>query len=78
MKKEQQTEDKNINRRNFLKKLTMTAVFTVPTIQTFKLLDDNRSNWWWWTGHHHHHGQGSQPTPPPPPPPPGGGSWGNP
>jgi len=69
MKKEQQTEDKNINRRNFLKKLTMTAVFTVPTIQTFKLLQDKQSPWWWWTGHHHHRVGETGPPPPPPPPP---------
>ena len=70
MRKEQQTEDKNINRRNFLKKLTLSAVFTVPTIQTFKLLHGNLSTWWWWTGHHHGDREG-YPTPPPPPPPPG-------
>ncbi|MCD6441226.1 MAG: hypothetical protein J7L86_05510 [Candidatus Marinimicrobia bacterium] len=78
MNKEPLTEDKNINRRNFFKKITMSAVFMVPTIQTFKLLDDNRSPWWWWTGHHHHHGHGHGPTPPPPPPPQGSDDWGNP
>jgi len=69
MKKEQQTEDKNINRRNFLKKLTMSAAFTVPTIQTFNLLQQKRSPWQQWTGHHHGQGGGpGQPIPPPPPP----------
>ncbi|MFH1214753.1 MAG: twin-arginine translocation signal domain-containing protein [Candidatus Neomarinimicrobiota bacterium] len=66
-------EDKNISRRNFLKKLAATAVFTVPTIQTFSLLDSQSQNGWtWWTGHHHHKTatEGSQ-TPPLPPPPPG-------
>lgn len=73
MNKELQNEDKNINRRNFLKKITMSAVFMVPTIQTFKLLQS--SPWWWWTGHHHH-GHGHGPTPPPPPPAQGGDDWG--
>lgn len=62
MQKENLQEDKNINRRNFLKKLTMSAVFTVPTIQSFKLLATT-SNWWWWTGHHHHKAE-SRPVPP--------------
>ena len=65
-----QKEDKNIGRRNFLKKLAAGAVFTVPTIQTFSVLQV-RSGWWWWTGHHHHHQPGPHdPTPPLPPPPP--------
>ena len=34
MASEKETEDKNISRRNFLKKLAATAVFTVPTIQS--------------------------------------------
>ncbi len=55
---EKETEKKNINRRNFLKKLAAGAVFTVPTIQSLSLLDsdDDRDKFgWWWTGHHHHH-----------------------
>ena len=68
MKKEQQTEDKNIGRRKFLKKIASTAVFVVPTIQTFSLLQ--AQSWQVWTGHGHGH---HQPTPPPPPPPPD--SW---
>jgi hypothetical protein len=53
-------EDKNINRRNFLKKIAMTTVFAVPTIQSFKLLAKGKSDW---TAH----GHGNK-TPPPPPP----------
>lgn len=66
-----ETEDKNISRRNFLKKLAATAVFTVPTIQSFSLLQ-TQPDGGWWTGHHHHHAPGpGEPTPPLPPPPPG-------
>lgn len=63
MKNEEKTEIKNISRRNFLKKLAAGAVFTVPTIQSFSLLD-SKSNQGknWWTGH----GHGNKPTPPPP------------
>jgi hypothetical protein len=73
MASEKETEDKNISRRNFLKKLAATAVFTVPTIQSFSLLQTQpNGGWWWWTGHHHHHAPGpGEPTPPLPPPPPG-------
>lgn len=71
MASEKETEDKNISRRNFLKKLAATAVFTVPTIQSFSLLQ-TQPNGGWWTGHHHHHAPGpGEPTPPLPPPPPG-------
>jgi len=74
MKNDKPAEDLNISRRNFLKKLAGTAVFTVPTIQTISLLQSNEG-WWWWTGHHHHHhravGQGDETPPLPPPPPPG-------
>ena len=58
-------QDKNINRRDFLKKMAKNAVFIPPTITSFDLLQ-NRSPWWWWTGHHHHHNN-HRPTPPPPP-----------
>ena len=60
MKKEDLNKDKNLTRRNFLKKLTMTSVFAVPTITSYKLL----AQWetpWTAHGHGHHH------TPPPPP-----------
>ncbi|MDO9548133.1 MAG: twin-arginine translocation signal domain-containing protein [Candidatus Marinimicrobia bacterium] len=57
MKRNEMNEDTNITRRNFLKKLTMTAVFTVPTIQSFKLMAQGKSDW---TAHGHH------PVPPPP------------
>lgn len=73
MANEKELESKNINRRNFLKKLAATAVFTVPTIQSFSLLQTQpQDGWSWWTGHHHHKkaSEGS-PTPPLPPPPPG-------
>jgi hypothetical protein len=57
-------EDKNINRRNFLKKIAMTAVFAVPTIQSFQLLAQGHGPTEWTAhGHGHHH-------PPPAPPPP--------
>ena len=66
MKKNEMNEDTNITRRNFLKKLTMTTVFTAPTIHSFNLLagkkDKNE-----WTAHGHGHGNYV-----PPPPPPGG------
>jgi len=42
-------KDKNIGRRNFLKKMASTAVFVVPTIQTFSLLQ--AQSWQAWTGH---------------------------
>jgi len=63
MKNEEKTEIKDISRRNFLKKLAAGAVFTVPTIQSFSLLDaqyNQGKNWW--TGH----GHGNRSTPPPP------------
>lgn len=70
MASEKETEDKNISRRNFLKKLAATAVFTVPTIQSFSLLQTQPNGGW--SGHHHHHAPGpGEPTPPLPPPPPG-------
>ncbi|MBN2279653.1 MAG: hypothetical protein JXQ65_03650 [Candidatus Marinimicrobia bacterium] len=59
-------QDKNINRRKFLKQLAQNAVFIPPTITSFDLLQ-TKSPWWWWTGHHHHH-TNNRPTPPPPPP----------
>ncbi|MCK9482840.1 MAG: twin-arginine translocation signal domain-containing protein [Candidatus Marinimicrobia bacterium] len=73
MTNEKEPQDKNISRRNFLKKLAATAVFTVPTIQTFSLLQtQSPDGWHWWTGHHHHHQNApGEPTPPLPPPPPG-------
>lgn len=55
-------EDKNINRRNFLKKMAMTTVFAVPTIQSFKLLAQGHTEW---TAHGHGH-HVPPPTPPPP------------
>ncbi len=75
MAEQNDKKDKNIGRRNFLKKMASTAVFVIPTIQTFSLLQA-QSNWWWWTGHHHHHvnpHHGSTPPAPPPPPPGFGG-----
>jgi len=73
MKIEEDSKNKNINRRNFLKKLAAGAFFTIPTIQSYSLLDaDKTGDWSWWTGHHHHHsGPPGEPTPPLPPPPPG-------
>jgi len=66
MTNEKETEVKNISRRNFLKRLAAGAVFTVPTIQSFSLLDSQSSHGKnWWTGHGHH-GHGNMPTPPPP------------
>ncbi|MBU0712106.1 twin-arginine translocation signal domain-containing protein [bacterium] len=65
MKRNEKNEDTNITRRNFLKKLTMTAVFTVPTIQSFKLMAQGKS---YWTGHGHGNHHSSSPIPPPPPP----------
>lgn len=75
MSENQEINDKNVSRRDFLKRLASTAIFIVPTIQTFALLDVDR-DWWWWTGHHHHHTPGqNEPIPPlPPPPPPGHGT----
>jgi len=62
-------EEKNISRRNFLKKMAATSIFVPPTVQTFSVLQQ-QSNWNWWTAHHHHSPHGhSRPTPPPPPPP---------
>jgi len=63
MKKNEMNEDTNITRRNFLKKLTMTTVFTVPTIHSFNLLAGKPGKDEW-TAHGHGHGH----TPPPPPP----------
>lgn len=61
MQKDENQQDTNITRRNFLKKLTMTTVFTVPTIQSFKLVAQGYQPW---TAH----GHGHQHPPPPPPP----------
>lgn len=61
MQKDENQQDTNITRRNFLKKLTMTTVFTVPTIQSFKLVAQGHQPW---TAH----GHGHQHPPPPPPP----------
>ncbi len=65
MKKADLNEDQNINRRNFLKKITLTAVFTVPTITSFQLLakGGGKSDW---TAHGHGN-RNSAPLPPPPP-----------
>lgn len=60
MKENRDLQDTNITRRNFLKKLAMTTVFTVPTIQSFKLMAQPGQPW---TGHGHGHHH-----PPPPPP----------
>lgn len=72
---EEPEKDKNKNklpRRNFLKKLSTTAMFAAPIINTFKLQaqEGPDSPWWWWTGHHHHHKHEDGPPAPPPPPPP--------
>ncbi|MGC9363846.1 MAG: twin-arginine translocation signal domain-containing protein [Fidelibacterota bacterium] len=61
MEEKRDQQDSNITRRNFLKKLTMTTVFTVPTIQSFKLMAQEPQPW---TAH----GHGHQHPPPPPPP----------
>ena len=69
MKRNELNEDTNITRRNFLKKLTLTTVFAVPTIQSFKLMAQGKS---YWTGHGHGNRNSSNNSPiPPPPPPPG-------
>ncbi|HDP68155.1 MAG TPA: twin-arginine translocation signal domain-containing protein [Candidatus Marinimicrobia bacterium] len=60
MQKDKNQQDTNITRRNFLKKLTMTTVFTVPAIQSFKLMAQGYQQW---TAHGHGHHY-----PPPPPP----------
>jgi len=60
MKRNELNEDTNITRRNFLKKLTLTTVFAVPTIQSFKLMAAKKSDW---TAHGH-----GNAVPPPPPP----------
>ena len=52
-------KDMNIGRRNFLRKIASSAVFVVPTIQTFSLLQ--ALSWQIWTGHGHGHHH-----PPPP------------
>ncbi len=66
MKNKKTIEEKNINRRDFLKKLAAGAVFTVPTIQSFSLLDsDTNPEKSWWTGHGHGH-HNHTPAPPPP------------
>lgn len=54
MSKEPESRDKNISRRNFLKKMAVTAAFTAPAIKTFSLLQSN-PNWNTWTGHGHGH-----------------------
>jgi hypothetical protein len=61
-------QDKNINRRNFMKKMAKNAIFIPPSIKTFSLLQ-NGDPWWWWTGHHGHHYNPHHHTPPPPSPP---------
>ena len=66
MAEQNDKRDKNIGRRKFLKKMASSAVFVIPTIQTFSLLQA-QSNWYWWTGHHHGDREGYS-TPPPPPP----------
>jgi len=38
MAEQNDKRDKNIGRRKFLKKMVSSAVFVVPTIQTFSLL----------------------------------------
>lgn len=70
MTEEEDKKDKNVSRRNFLRKIASTAVFVVPTIKTFSLLQA-QTNWWWWTAHHHHIPHEGYPIPPPPPPPQG-------
>jgi len=62
MQEESFQEDKNLTRRNFLKKLTLTTVFAIPTIQSFKLLAQGHTPW---TAHGHGH-HVPPPTPPPP------------
>lgn len=59
MAEQNDKRDKNIGRRKFLKKMASSAVFVIPTIQTFSLLQ--AQSWQPWTGHGHgyHH-------PPPP------------
>ena len=64
MKRNELNEDTNITRRNFLKKLTMTTVFAVPTIHSFNLLATDKDVY---TGHGHGHGHGNSIPPPPPP-----------
>ena len=63
MNKETEDKDKNISRRDFLKKMAVTAAFTAPTIKTFSLLQSN-PYWTHWTGHGHGHGHGHNPKPP--------------
>lgn len=56
--------DPNITRRNFLKKLTMTTVFTIPTIHSYNLLAGKPGKNDWTA---HGHGMGNSLPPPPPP-----------
>lgn len=59
MAEQNDKRDKNIGRRKFLKKMASSAVFVIPTIQTFSLLQ--AQSWQPWTGHGHGHHH-----PPPP------------
>jgi len=54
MSKASEDKDKNVSRRDFLKKMAVTAVFTAPAIKTFSLLQSN-PDWSTWTGHGHGH-----------------------
>jgi hypothetical protein len=62
MEKKNQNGVENVSRRDFLKKMAATVIFTTPTIQTFQLLASDKDHWNEWTGHGHNH------TPVPPPP----------
>jgi len=62
MKRNELNEDTNITRRNFLKKLTLTTVFAVPTIHSFNLLAGKPGKDQWTA-----HGHGNYVPPPPPP-----------
>ena len=69
MKKNDFNNDPNITRRNFLKKLTKTTVFAIPTIQSYNLLAKKGKNEYTAHGHGHGHGMGMGNSLPPPPPP---------
>ncbi|MFA4837943.1 MAG: hypothetical protein WC703_00525 [Candidatus Neomarinimicrobiota bacterium] len=62
MEEKNQNSVENVSRRDFLRKMAATVIFTTPTIQTFKLLKSSNDSWNSWTGHGHHHN-----TVPPPP-----------
>lgn len=47
MAEQNDKRDKNIGRRKFLKKMASSAVFVIPTIQTFSLLQ--AQSWQPWT-----------------------------